>query len=540
MTNHASDFEGFYWYQWAVPLATWGALAGCVAGPLYAPGTWLLGVRTFMVGYLCLAAGHTWRLYCALGAVSSNVAMARKRAADLGAADGGAQGAAEAGVGRRRGEDSGDDCHPLLSNQTYYHMFVIPNYHEPLELLRRTLAHLAAHPAARTRYIVVPAMEAHEAGHERKAAALVEEFAGAFHLVLSTAHVKAKDEMGVAANTNWALRHAAAKLVASGYRLEEVIATKIDADAEVPQLYVEVLEQGLQAEENPHLLVFGSPTLYERNCYDVPHPTRVIDFNWSAMHWQQLCNSEGVGFPISNYSVSLKLLEDIDYLDTNALAIAEDAHLFLKAFFKTQGRARLHAIFVPFNMVCVKTDEGTWAKDVWARAVQAERHWQGVNEVAYLLKQSLRCGFLGWTHLLVTFRVIEANIFPGIIPTFFFVAGGAMGGIMWWTGEDSPELWDAVFATALMGNLLLLNQVLLYLIYDHIRQFCRKELYNLPQRAVRAAEVARDVVWMGVVVWLFVYIPHFIASTRAVLPCVEKKYVRGEKGGAATAAPQQG
>jgi hypothetical protein len=48
----------------------------------------------------------------------------------------------------------------------------------------------------------------------------------------------------------------------------------------------------------------------------------------------------------------------------------------LKAFFKTHGRARLHAVFVPFNMVCVKTDEGTWLKDVMARAIQAERHWQ--------------------------------------------------------------------------------------------------------------------------------------------------------------------
>jgi hypothetical protein len=94
---------------------------------------------------------------------------------------------------------------------------------------------------------------------------------------------------------------------------------------------VEVLEQGLQAADNPHLLVVGSPTLYERNCYDVPDPTRVIDFNWSAMHWQQLCNSDHVGFPISNWSISMKLLHDIDYLDTNSYAIAEDAHLFLKA-----------------------------------------------------------------------------------------------------------------------------------------------------------------------------------------------------------------
>jgi hypothetical protein len=52
---------------------------------------------------------------------------------------------------------------------------------------------------------------------------------------------------------------------------------------------------------------------------------------------------------------------------------------------------------------------------------------------------------------------------------------------------------------------------------------------------VGVLEVVRDVVWMTVVVWIFVYIPHFIACTRAVLPCVEKRYIRGEKRGALTA-----
>jgi hypothetical protein len=76
----------------------------------------------------------------------------------------------------------------------------------------------------------------------------------------------------------------------------------------------------------------------------------------------------------------------------------------------------------------------------------------------------------------------QANVFPAIIPTFFFLAGAAMGGVLWWTGNTSRTLWASLFATCCMGNLLVVNQIVLYLTFDKIRQFCRKELYNLPQQ----------------------------------------------------------
>jgi hypothetical protein len=58
------------------------------------------------------------------------------------------------------------------------------------------------------------------------------------------------------------------------------------------------------------------------------------------MAMQNLGSRTGLGFPISNYSMSLALLERVDFWDTSADAIGEDFHMFVKAYFKTHGQAR--------------------------------------------------------------------------------------------------------------------------------------------------------------------------------------------------------
>ena len=56
------------------------------------------------------------------------------------------------------------------------------------------------------------------------------------------------------------------------------------------------------------------------------------------MAMQNLGSAERLGFPISNYTMSLALLRHIGFWDTCADAIGEDFHMFLKAYFKTDGQ----------------------------------------------------------------------------------------------------------------------------------------------------------------------------------------------------------
>ena len=63
---------------------------------------------------------------------------------------------------------------------------------------------------------------------------------------------------------------------------------------------------------------------------------------------QNLASPMQLGFPISNYTMSLSLLERIEFWDTNEDAIGEDFHMFVKAYFKTEGQVThcyQHAVY---------------------------------------------------------------------------------------------------------------------------------------------------------------------------------------------------
>ena len=60
----------------------------------------------------------------------------------------------------------------------------------------------------------------------------------------------------------------------------------------------------------------------------------------AAMAMQNLGSPMQLGFPISNYTMSLSLLERVDFWDTTEDAIGEDFHMFVKAYFKTHGQVR--------------------------------------------------------------------------------------------------------------------------------------------------------------------------------------------------------
>ena len=60
----------------------------------------------------------------------------------------------------------------------------------------------------------------------------------------------------------------------------------------------------------------------------------------AAMAMQNLGSPMQLGFPISNYTMSLALLERVDFWDTSEDAIGEDFHMFVKAYFKTHGQVR--------------------------------------------------------------------------------------------------------------------------------------------------------------------------------------------------------
>ena len=108
---------------------------------------------------------------------------------------------------------------------------------------------------------------------------------------------------------------------------------------------------------------------------------------WSAGVMSNLYDSSPIKFPCSAYSLPLSLVHAVGYWDTDAHAIGEDMHMFLKCFFATSGQLEVKTIYSPASQCNV---EGTWWGDgIAARYGQAKRHMWGCLDSGYILRRSL-------------------------------------------------------------------------------------------------------------------------------------------------------
>ncbi len=193
----------------------------------------------------------------------------------------------------------------LLSKK---HVFIIPNFKEPLHVLRNTLQRLAQHSNSSS-YTIVLAMEAKEPDYEGKAAELMEEFRLSFGKMIRTAHVLQSYEMpGKASNVNFAVRDVADSLEA------EAMLTILDADAEVCERYVAELDAISNMRD-----IFAAPILFEMNTAATPMLVCVNDYIWGAMAIQNMnpFSSTKIGFPMSAYSLSVSLVKRVGFWDTH-------------------------------------------------------------------------------------------------------------------------------------------------------------------------------------------------------------------------------
>jgi len=150
---------------------------------------------------------------------------------------------------------------------------------------------------------------------------------------------------------------------------------------------------------------------------DVPIFTRVYDIMHSYVHCSNLFSFAGLSFPLSNYTLSYKLIKSIGFWDTCADAIGEDFHTTQKAYWKTGGNITTLPIYVPFNQVNIATGNG-YFEDVLARFWQAERHAQGVSDLAWEFKMLFSHKFRPM-NLVIFYQILETFLMPAIVPWVF-------------------------------------------------------------------------------------------------------------------------
>ncbi len=268
-----------------------------------------------------------------------------------------------------------------------HHLVIIPNYAEPTTVLEHSLDNLAASPEA-SRMTVVLAMEAIEPNCEAKAQALQSRYSACFAGVLYSVHPSGLlgEIQCKSANQRWAVCWARRQLVEKqDIKPQHIVVTTMDADTRWHPNYISALTYHFCTDPQRYRRFWQAPIRYHGNLYEVSPLLRLVNVYTTTTELAYLMANWWQSLPISSYSLSLHLVERVASWDGDV--IADEWHMYIKAFFAEDGDMAVTPIFLPF-LVNVVAGDTLW-DSVKNRYRQTVRHAWGSKEIGYTVAHML-------------------------------------------------------------------------------------------------------------------------------------------------------
>ena len=294
-----------------------------------------------------------------------------------------------------------------------HHVVIIPNYKEDVAVLKDTLNNLKQQYQAAERMTVVLAMEAAEAGSIEKGQCLQTEYTGCFANIFFTVHPRGlPGEMQCkSANQAWAARWVKRRLVDElGYSMDHILVTTMDADTLWHRDYFYALTYLFAVHPDRYLRFWQAPIRYHTNIWAISPPMRLVNAYASAFELAYLAAPWWVPMPMSSYTLSLRLLDSSGYWDPDV--IADEWHMFIKAYFAREGNVMLERVFLPFSAYAT-TGETVW-QAIKNRYLQTLRHAWGSKEVGYMVAKILEHPEIDFgTSFKLLFRVAHDILLAG-------------------------------------------------------------------------------------------------------------------------------
>ena len=325
--------------------------------------------------------------------------------------------------------------------QKLHHIVIIPNYKEPLSILRQTLNALKRQSFPVKQISVVLAFEKREGETaKKKAQQLTKEYRKYFANLLTTFHPNLINEVkGKSSNTAWAAKQAK-NLIVKKQNLDPtfVTMTSEDADARFHRDYFACLSYKFLDTPYRYNLIFQPAIMYYNNIWKAPALVRVFSTAASIVQIS-LLNRKDRLINFSTYSISFKLVNQIGFWDTDV--IPEDYRLFFKAFFATGGKVEVEPIFLPvFAHAAVSTSFWKTMKNQYE---QVKRWAWGVSDSPYLIKKWLAVPNIPfWDKTIRILKVIEDHF---LWPVYWFAIT---------LGATLPPLLNKNFARTIIGKRL--------------------------------------------------------------------------------------
>lgn len=329
----------------------------------------------------------------------------------------------------------------LASKNQYkdiHHFIIIPNYKEPLHKLISTINAMANRDYPGRHVNLVLAFEDREEEAREKEEELVEKFKNNFENIITTCHVLMSNEVvGKASNQTFAAKIVDKFVEEKNIKRSDVLITICDADGHLPTNYFSYLTYEYLRDRDRLHHFYWAPLLFYNNFWQIPLFVRMQATLSSILHLSLLSQKKLI--QISNYSVSLWLLEKVGFWDTDI--IPEDWHIHLQAFFKYGDRVRTIPLYTVVHGDAVYS--GAVIKTLKNRYEQEKRWAWGVSDIPYALRNFFITPHIKpWTKIKKIFFLAETHL---LWPTSFFIL--TLSGFV-------PAIINPVFKRTVLGFIL--------------------------------------------------------------------------------------
>jgi len=165
-----------------------------------------------------------------------------------------------------------------------------------------------------------------------------------------------------------------------------VTITSCDADTVFDPKYFSCLTYHFATDPNRYLRFWQAPFFFYNNIWHIPAPLRFSHSLAGMTQMGRLSRSFlRMRWPISTYSLSLRMAHEVDYWDPDI--IPEDWHMFLKCYYHLGGKVDVEPIYAPTYMdgIRSKSYRGTFISHFH----QARRHAWGCTDIPYAVEQTI-------------------------------------------------------------------------------------------------------------------------------------------------------
>lgn len=319
-----------------------------------------------------------------------------------------------------------------------YHVVIIPEYKEPLSLLRETLINLTRQDFPREKIFVVLATEERDPEGTQTGKILKSEFGHHFANFWVTCHPLIPGEVaGKSSNMAWAGKFVAKKLESEGINLKNVIVTSQDCDVLLHPKYFSYLTSAFLSDQERSFHFYQPTIMFYSNIWRVPLPGRVLNTIYSIVNLANLSRNSLRLINFSTYSLSLATVAEVGFWGVDI--IPEDYHLFFKTYFKKGEKVRVKPIFLPVLADAAEA-RGFW-RTLINQYEQNKRWAWGISDDPWVLKNCfIHTEIPLWDRIVRLFNVLEEHL---MWPTNWFILT---------LGSTLPPLINPYFAKTVLGH----------------------------------------------------------------------------------------